>query len=199
VDLAEVNLNCLLNITNIEGCATPMDLVRTDSTDSLVQVNQEIKDAVIVLVFAAQKQMVEIEIKLSESLANLDSIQQSRIGYIEETNYEAENQNFQQVNNELQRQKLRLDNLFAQQADAQAKKLQAETQRAVAQVEFDTLVTEIASLVTIMEPTLNRLKPICDEKNRFISELNRVENEIHSSLNLESPNITFKSICEINF
>ena len=199
VDLAEINLNCLLNITNVEDCASRMDLVLTESSESLVQVNQEIKDAVVVLVFAVQKQTVEMETNLSESLAKLDSLQLSRIGYIEETNYESEDQNFQQMNGELQRQRQRLEALLQQQTEAQEKKLQAETQRAVAQVEYDSLVVEIAALVSQMEPTLNTLKPICDEKNRYISELNTVNIDIHRALNLEQPNITLNSICEINF
>lgn len=199
LDLAELNLECLLNITNVETCSSEVNLVSTESTTKLTTMNQEIKSAVTILVLAARKQATEIETSLARSLEQLDEATADKNEFLVSSDFETKNQTFQQAKTELQRQELRLRSLQEQRANAEQRRVQANIELRNARSNNQALVSEIEGLVTVMQPTLVKLRPICSEKNRFINELFQTETRIFSLLDLNKTPESMNSLCEIKF
>ncbi len=199
VDLAEINLKCLLDITNITDCADNIKNLVQSSNSSLQNLNQEIKQSVVVLVILAQNKAAQLEDNLTKSRSKLDEILSSKSSFMLQSNFETEDLRYRGLDTELKRKIAYRDFLLEEYKLAEQRILQAEVEKSVINVELESLEIEIEKLVAEMQPTLEQLKPICAEKLKFISELYTIESKILQLFSLQQQPKVFNSICEIKY
>lgn len=196
---ADVNLKCLLEISNIDACAADVNKVQSETSTSLKSLSEDIKKSVVLLVLTSQKQLTELQTTLNKAVTEMNNTINEKDSFIVSSDYKVKNEEFETANGELNRQRLRLKSLYEQKADAEQKRLAIMSERNDIKLAHTSLTDEMKALVGEMQPTLVKLKPICDEQNKNIADLNKVEGQILNLLEIKRNPIPVNSLCQIQF
>lgn len=199
LNMADLNLKCLLNITSVDVCAENVNTVKTSTISSLEDLNKEIKETVILLVLSAQKQLASLQENLTKTLSDIDNSIEAKNEFISSNQFDEKKEEFSSINGELNRQKIRLKNLIEQKANAEQRKKMISDEKKEKQMLHDSLKKEMEALVQKIQPTLNQLKPVCSEQNQNIDNLIKIEKQIFSKIGVTRNPEPVNSICQINY
>ncbi len=199
ISAADLNLECIIDVQNVDLCNRSFDSVSTQLTTSNDTLTSDIKQAILLLLITSSSQIETLNENLKISVEALDGLINEKNDYIQKNNYNQVLASYENSVANVRSLELRLKRFAEQKANAEQRRAILLVERFSVTTKYTDVVAEIKNITDQIRPTLNQLKPLCDEKNILVTQLQNNEAAIHELLSLTQQPSNINSICQIEF
>lgn len=199
ISLADLNLQCLLDVIDITACSEKYSLILSEKRNLKDELSKKIDKAIIFLMVTATSEIETLSENLAKNNKAIEMLLLEKNNFIETNNYYSSLYEHEMSIQDVRRLKMRLKQYLEQKADSYQKRSLLFIEESKSNKNLQDLITQIDSITAEIKPVLIVLQPLCQRIQTLLEQYEANENQIYKVLSLPAPNLNRNSICQIKF